>query len=178
MQAVQPLLSCCAQPTWTQLNRSSTNQHVDPFVFLKKRFSSTGFKLKLYVVLHISDTTCIWYLILSDIWYYLYLILSDTTCIWYLVLSDIWYYLYLIPDTIWDLILPVSDTIWYYPYMIPDTIWSLILPVSDTIWVLQSTVFWKDGCNLPSRILYVNTFCSRSRCTAEDEGRGTGGGGG
>ena len=44
--------------------------------------------------------------------------------------------------------------------------------------VLQSTVFWKDGCNLPSRILYVNTFCSRSRCTAEDEGRGTGGGGG
>ena len=62
LQAVQPLRSCCAQPTWTQLNRSSTNQHVDPFFFFKKkkeRVSSTGFKLKLYVVLHISDTTCI-----------------------------------------------------------------------------------------------------------------------
>ena len=36
MQAVQPLLSCCVQPTWTQLNRSSTNQHVDLFfLFLR-----------------------------------------------------------------------------------------------------------------------------------------------
>ena len=64
MQAVQPLLSCCAQPTWTQLNRVSTNQPVDPFV-LKKRASDPdpgldfAFRLRNFIEGPLLYTVCI-----------------------------------------------------------------------------------------------------------------------